>query len=111
MQVTSLFLHLVPALVSWSLRWHPEQGAGAGAATAQRFAATAASGAVSQGLLINEPARQCFPSAVPPAAAAAGFPGGGTLLGSEGGLVGLVVVPMLLYLLWAALYYLQVSEI
>ncbi|GAX81513.1 hypothetical protein CEUSTIGMA_g8941.t1 [Chlamydomonas eustigma] len=23
MQVTSLFLHLVPALVSWSTRWHP----------------------------------------------------------------------------------------
>ena len=23
-QVTSLFLHIVPALVSWSLRWHPE---------------------------------------------------------------------------------------
>ena len=107
-QVTSLFLHLVPALVSWSLRWHPEQGVGAGAASAQRFSTTAASGAVSQGLLINE---ECHPSTVPPAAAAAAasFPGGGSL-GGDGGLVGLVVVPMLLYLLWAALYYLQVSD-
>ena len=103
-QVTSLFLHLVPALVSWSLRWHPEQGVGAGAASAQRFSTTAASGAVSQGLLINE---ECQPST---AAAAASFPDGGTLLGSEGNLVGLVVVPMLLYLLWAGLYYLQVSK-
>ncbi len=107
MQVTSLFLHLVPALVSWSLRWHPEDGHfrpnppaqathgttqppsssswGACSANSNDAAAAASAGSASQ----QQGQQQQQPS-----------------VSSE--VFSLVAVPMLMYLGWACLYYLQI---
>lgn len=97
-KVTSLFLHLVPAFVSWSLHWYPEDtspppGAAVWALSNMRSAFGSLIGLGPHG-------RQC----------PAGVSGSGECprLPHVAQLSSHVLVPMSLYLLWAVLYYLQI---
>ena len=130
LQVTSLYLHLVPAMVSWSLRWYTSAGSDQGRrqggpsglqpgllsrlgicsfpafpGEGSSSGGSSSSGAPGHDLameLTNESSLSFLASATCAAGRQGRQPTPSATLST------LVLIPMSLYLVWAVLYYLQI---